>query len=400
MEVDSEIIINTSDKKLIKKKRNKSLIHYLILILILINIGIFARLFHYFTKKQANKNFYRIKENFVNKRNHTKIIYSSSNETFINKNNTNKINNTNENITFNENILKKFMEHQKNFCQNKAEYYNQNYENQISLVKAHFIDKYFSMYIYKKEDIVSKCIRYGKRWEPGETMNILRALEYYSSKKKLNNNNIYALDIGSNIGWYTLFLGKYGYNILSFEPSDLNYYILRKNYCLNQELNITIIKSGIYDEDRDCDFYISVGNIGDCWIFCDNNSSNISIPNHLKKSGKTKLSKLSNYVGFLSNKNLGLIKIDVEGSEARAIKSGIELVSKYHVPFIFLEYSPHPLKNHGTNPEELLNIFEENGYKFAKKNFFDTNYYSKKEIIATTYDNKNLYIVYPQFINS
>ena len=29
----------------------------------------------------------------------------------------------------------------------------------------------------------------------------------------LKNENIYIVDIGANIGWYSFFLGKYGYNI-------------------------------------------------------------------------------------------------------------------------------------------------------------------------------------------
>ena len=40
-----------------------------------------------------------------------------------------------------------------------------------------------------------------------------------------------------------------------------------------------------------------------------------------------------------------MIKIDIEGSEAKAIEGGIELITKYHIPFIFLEFSPSMLKS-------------------------------------------------------
>ena len=49
------------------------------------------------------------------------------------------------------------------------------------------------------------------------------------------------------------------------------------------------------------------------------------------KSRQVYLTKLSNYVEFLSTKNLVLFKIDIEGSEKKAIKSGIELISNYHI---------------------------------------------------------------------
>ena len=215
--------------------------------------------------------------------------------------------------------------------------------------------------------------------------------------KNITRDNIYILDIGSNVGWYTLFLAKFGYKILAFEPSDVNMYMIRKSFCLNQDLNITLIKKGLYTEEKQCDFYISKGNIGDGWIFCNKNSS--EIPSHLIKSGETYLTKLSNCIEFLSANNLALIKIDVEGSEGKAIESGIELFSKYHIPFIFLEFSPGPLVQHGTEPIKLLEIFENNGYKFAKDNFLDTNYYSKSEILERAKGGYiNLFIIHSNII--
>ena len=50
---------------------------------------------------------------------------------------------------------------------------------------------------------------------------------------------------------------------------------------------------------------------------------------------------------------------------------------------------------HGIEPIKFLEIFEMNGYKFAKKNFFDTNYYTKQEIIGKSKNIAiNLFIIY------
>ena len=78
------------------------------------------------------------------------------------------------------------------------------------------------MFVYKGSDTVSKIIRSSHKWEDSFTLNVLKALEYYSKKKNLENKDIYLLDIGSNIGWYTYYLGKYGYKILSFEANKIN----------------------------------------------------------------------------------------------------------------------------------------------------------------------------------
>ena len=297
---------------------------------------------------------------------------------------------------FDENILQQIKSQQMEFCNNQNKYIKEKFEKQIKLVKADLLDKKFDMYAYKSEDIVSVVISNSNQWEPYDSKKLINALNYYSSLKNIANDNIYVLDIGANIGWYTLFLGKFGYKILSFEPSDVNMYILRKNFCLNQDLNITLISKGLYTEEKQCDFYISKGNIGDGLVFCDKNST---IPYHLIKNGKAYLTRLSNYIDFLSTKNLALIKIDVEGCEGKAIESGIELFSKYHIPFIFLEFSPSPLVQHGTEPIKLLELFEKNGYKFAKDNFFDTNYYSKSEILEKSKNGYiNLFIVHSNII--
>ena len=179
------------------------------------------------------------------------------------------------------------------------------------------------MYIYKQKDYVSNYILKEKNWEGKETKNLIDALNYYSSLKSIKNDNIFILDIGANIGWHSIFLGKYGYQILSFEPSDINIYILRKNYCLNPNLNVIFINKGLYNEEKKCIHYILTTNIGNGMTICDNN--NITLPYYLSKRGETYMTKLSNYIEFLSTRNLALIKIDIEGSEEKAIESGIEL---------------------------------------------------------------------------
>ena len=64
------------------------------------------------------------------------------------------------------------------------------------------------MFVYKSEDIVSVQISGSKVWEKEETKKLIKILDYYSIKKKIAKENLYVLDIGSNIGWYTFFLGK------------------------------------------------------------------------------------------------------------------------------------------------------------------------------------------------
>lgn len=292
---------------------------------------------------------------------------------------------------FDQKTLELYKHNQVIFCQNPKIMRNSEYEAKIQLIPVHFLSENFNLYAYKNNDIVSSKIYKSQTWETVETQNMLSALKFYTSQKHLTNKDIYVLDIGSNIGWHSFVLGKFGYNIISFETSKMNNYILNKNFCLNKDLNIILTKKGLYSEEKICSSYVSKNNIGDEIIFCEKNET---IPENFIKDGKTYLTVLDKYVQFLSKNNLALIKIDIEGNEGKAFEGGIKLLNKYHVPFIFLEFSKDSLKLHKTDPRKFLELFENNGYKFKQYNFFDEHTITIDEILDYQNGYINLYITH------
>ena len=172
----------------------------------------------------------------------------------------------------------------------------------------------------------------------------------------------------------------------------MNYYILRKNFCINRDSNIILINKGLYNEDKKCNLYNKKGNIGNGKLICEN-VNNISSLKNLFKIGEIELTKLSNYIPFIKN-NIVLIKIDVEGSEGKVIEGGIELITKYHIPFIVLEFTPSSLKLHGTDPNEFLQIFLNNGYNISPSKFLDQKRYTINYINKIVKNLINLYMTY------
>ena len=222
---------------------------------------------------------------------------------------------------FNETINKQYIQLQNLFCQKIKENLIQEFEHKIKISNVKFNGKTFDMFVYKGEDIVSNSIKNSNKYEGNYTLNILNALEYYRNKNNLENEDIYVLDIGSNVGWYTYFLGKYGFKILSFEANKINTYILYKNYCLNKNVKATIINKGLDLEEKSCYLKIVEKNQGDGITYCENlgklnNIFDGEIFNDIE------LTKLDKYIKFLVNNNLALIKIDVEGAEGNVILGG------------------------------------------------------------------------------
>jgi FkbM family methyltransferase len=356
----------------------KIFIFVLFLALILIIIGIFFYILHSINSKKVFK------------------VNELDSNLFLNN-----ISNNYSNISlvydeFDENINKQYILIQNNFCNKEEENKIQKYENLIKIAKVDFNSTNFSMYVYKTSDTVSRSIMYSHNWEANNTKKILKALEYYSEKKKLNKKDIYLIDIGANVGWYTYFLGKIGYNIMSFEASKINNYILYKNYCLNRDINVTIINKGLDVEDKKCKLKIVSYNIGDGMILCDNRDKLI-----LDFNGEIfddiELTKLGKYTKFLSEKNLAFIKLDVEGAEGTVFEGGKEIIDKYHVPFIMMEFEVRLLESHGTKVLNFLEFFENNGYKFSLIDFFSKEYISSSELIQIK-RNKNLFVVYEKIL--
>ena len=295
-------------------------------------------LIKYSTKKLKIIN-HMIYNDRINKKNFYKKLQNKKIEKYIDK-----IKNINKPKI---NILEPYIKQQNEFCENPSKFYNKLIEEQIRLQNIKLNGISYKMYIYKKINFMTSGFRLNNSYEKTETINILKALEYYGVRNNITNNkNIFMLDIGGNIGWYPSFLGRFGYSILSFEPLERNIYIMKKNYCLiNKNSNVVIITKGINNEEKECDYYNQPNNIGNGMIICDEKEiKNELLKKIFKKSSKVSLTKLSTFFQYLSDKNIALIKIDVEGAEGKVIESGIEIITKYHIPFIFIEFSPIYLK--------------------------------------------------------
>lgn len=372
---NNQIIIH---KKRINKTKKLSFLFLLLSIVIFLTILVFFFIFYARNKVRKNK----------------------SNKSYLNldlKNIHNILNFSLQYDEFNENINEKYILLQNYFCKEK-ENINQELENKIEITNVKFKGQTFNMFVYKGKDYVSYSIKNHHNYEGSHTITILKALDFYKKKYNLENKDIYILDVGSNIGWYTYFLGKYGFKIMSFEANRANSYILYKNYCLNKDVKATIINKGLDLEEKKCYLKIVEKNQGDGITYCDNlvklnQTFDGQILNNIE------LTTLSKYLKFLTKNNLALIKIDVEGAEGNVIMGGIKLISEYHIPFIFMEYSKKYLEAHGTNVLEFLQLFEKHGYKISMNDFFSKNYISSFKLLKKNHI-INLFITHKTFLET
>ena len=122
--------------------------------------------------------------------------------------------------------------------------------------------------------------------------------------KKINSDIL--IDIGANIGFYSILSsGRFG-QIYSFEPNDRNFKLLKKNIKNNKLNNIQVLNFGLGET-----FFVLLGNSNTKGELFQTSGFAISKNN---KKGESVLIKKGDDVLQLKNTTL-TIKIDVEGFE-------------------------------------------------------------------------------------
>ena len=307
--------------------------------------------------------------------------------------------NKNENIIKDLNYYKK---KQNYFCDNIRYEFNKEIEETISLFNVSLNGTNFELFLYKDLDYLSNIIRSKKFYDDVGTLYMLKALEYYKDKNNYKNEDLIIIDIGANIGWYTIFFGIHNYSVLSFEPYPENYYVLKKNYCRNikniieentNNLTITLINRVIYPTEATCGYYQDIKNSKKDLVICDlRKEDNFNID--YMKMDLVNSTNLGDFIPIIKHKKITLLRLDLEFEGENAIKSGIKLITKYHIPYIFIEFNFLIFSIHMTTAQEFFQFFIDNGYKISLNGFLTNDFIDIEELMLIRASRINLYFVY------
>ena len=305
----------------------------------------------------------------------------------------------------NENIIKDLNYYQKKqnyFCDNIRYEFNKEIEETISLFNVSLNGTNFELFLYKDLDYLSNIIRSKKFYDDVGTLHMLKALEYYKDKNNYKNEDLIIIDIGANIGWYTIFFGIHNYSVLSFEPYPENYYVLKKNYCRNikniieentNNLTITLINRAIYPTEATCGYYQDIKNSKKDLVICDlRKEDNFNID--YMKMDLVNSTNLGDFIPIINHKKIALLRLDLEFEGENAIKSGIKLITKYYIPYIFIEFNFLIFSIHMTTAQEFFQFFIDNGYKISLNGFLTNDFIDIDELMIIRATRINLYFVY------
>lgn len=188
--------------------------------------------------------------------------------------------------------------------------------------------------------------------------------ELQAAKRFISDSSI-VLDIGANIGEFTLFAAhraKHG-SVFSFEPSSHLFQELKTNVQINKLKNVSCVQVGLSDRKAKLPLYSLAET--DKESSTKNRGKGTVFPSAADSSAETiELETLDNWARQVGLSKLDIVKIDIEGSELFALRGGAETFCRLR-PVIFIEINDVTCRRAGYSPSEIPKLLRSWGYEIC-----------------------------------
>jgi FkbM family methyltransferase len=221
---------------------------------------------------------------------------------------------------------------------NSAEYHSRAGQSTLASVNT----GRFTMWLDKEDTLIAEGIMGGQTYEP----HVTAVLE-----RELKPGNVF-VDIGANMGWFTLLAAGVARRVIAIEPNHNNVQLIYHSLLANRFDNVTVLECAVTDKSRllQLNFLRSNGSVAA--IKEDNQATTI-----------VRGEPLDNLLRDVEQ--IDFMKMDIEGHEPIALRGMGDVLSRFH-PVLLAEFHPMAIRaNSGTDPAEFLEALADRGYRLA-----------------------------------
>jgi FkbM family methyltransferase len=181
-------------------------------------------------------------------------------------------------------------------------------------------------------------------------------LDFYRTGNEMytfsDKQNVFC-DIGANIGTTSIYVKKRldkDVKILAFEPSKVNYKLLRINMLLNdiEESDFVLVNAAVSDNDGEAMFEFNEENPGASSLIVNEGTANKEM---------VRVTSFDNYIeeNKIDIETIKYIWIDIEGFEPAFFRGAEKTLSRINVPII-IEFSPELYKKTGVYEDFMATL--------------------------------------------
>lgn len=166
-----------------------------------------------------------------------------------------------------------------------------------------------------------------------------------------------ALDIGSNIGFHTIFMSQKAKKVVAVDADREMCEVLKENLKLNNITNVEVINAVVDEEDK---------NETEFWVSRYARSQSTKFFHDFRSKEKIVVQSITGDTivkEYFNNEPIHLIKIDVEGYELEVLKGLKKTLEKNNCVVAF-EWNHELLQYRKIKSEDILNLLESFGFKY------------------------------------
>lgn len=191
----------------------------------------------------------------------------------------------------------------------------------------------FEMFVRAGGDHISRQLDEGGYYEIRETSDL-------ADFSKIGVNGTF-VDIGANVGWYSMLFARMGWNVLAVEPQTRNKRGIDANLCLHKDLRerINVVQAALGAKEDQCVVWSQKGEAGKGRLACDGKVNCKSGRFDGYQCNSVRTMTLDRLLAETNLEKVDVLRIGVAGHVCDIFRGGQTLFEKYAPKFIIVEKS-------------------------------------------------------------